>query len=137
MKAPLTDRTLGIPHHFDSSMDRFKDFRKKAKDEEVALKKKSKRDKKVRVPKYEIGQDVVLATGSGKRHYHLAEVVDWDEERWGGFTYFGILKKTTDQRKVNRLGRLLIFSERSWWSSGYSPANVEDKGIKWESVWEV
>lgn len=126
MRTPLTDKALGIPH----TGDRFRDIRKKAKLDEEDRHKKFKRDKKIKVPKYRIGQEVVLTGGFRSRHYHLAEIVDF-EETVGSFSYYGILKKTTEPEKFERIGRLIRFEEKDWWSSSYQPANVENKGIKW------
>ena len=130
MKAPLTDAGLSIPHTGQHDA-RFRDVRKKAKLEEEVRHQKFRRDKKksVKLPKYKIGEEVVLAAGYQSRYYHLAEVIDFDE-RMGSFYYYGILKRTTEPEKFERIGRLVKFGEKSWFAD-YCPANVENKGIKW------
>lgn len=133
-KAPLTDHDLGIPHGAFSNEAKFRDIRKKAKLDEEDRHKKFKRSKKKdreKIPKYKIGEEVVL-TGGGysKRDYYLVEVLDF-EPQGDDFNYFGILKKTTDSDKMGRIGRLLMFEAFSFWSRHYTPANVENKGIHW------
>jgi len=131
MKSPLTDKTLSIPHAVYSD-DKFRDVRKKAKLDEIDRHKKFHRDKNktVKVPKFKIGEEVVAAHGFHKRHYCLVEVIDFEGRR-DDFSYYGILKRTTDPERVERIGRLIKFEEKTWWSSDYSAANVENKGIKW------
>jgi hypothetical protein len=133
MKAPLTDHDLGIAHHFDSMTDKFRAVRKRAKLDEEDRHRKARRDKKEKekVPKFKIGQEIVLTGGYRSRHYHLAEVIDFEEHRWHDFSYYGILKKTTEPEKFERIGRLIKFDGSRSWSLDYCPANVEDKKIKW------
>ncbi len=133
-KAPLTDHDLGIPHGAFSNEAKFRDIRKKAKLDEEDRHKKFKRSKKKdkeKIPKYKIGEEVVLASGFSKRHYCLAEVIDF-EPQGDNFTYFGIMRRTTDPDRMDRIGRLMTFESHSWWSSRhYEAANVENKGIHW------
>ena len=135
MENPLTDKDLGIPHTGRHD-DRFRDVRKKARLEEEDRHKKFKRSKrtkedKEKLPKYKIGEEVVLTGGYSKKHYYLVEVIDFESYRHGDFGYFAILKRTTDPDKFDRIGRLITFEYHSWWSRSYMPANVENKGIKW------
>jgi hypothetical protein len=134
MRTPLTDKDLGIPHTGRHD-DRFRDVRKKAKLDEIDRHKKFKRSKekeRVLIPKYKIGEEVVLAGGGYRsRHYCLAEVIDFEQNFRNDFAYYGLLKRTTDPEQFDRIGRLIKFDEHSWWSTNYAPANVENKGIKW------
>lgn len=132
MANPLTDKDLGIPHTGRHD-DRFRNVRKRAKLEEEDRHKKFRRDKKSKdkLPKYKVGEEVVLTGGYRSRHYHLAEVIDFEQNHRDAFAYYGILKRTTDPEKFDRIGRLIKFEEHSWWSTTYAPANVENKGIKW------
>ncbi len=132
MKAPVTDKVLGIAKPWGQS--RFRDIRKKAKDEEEMRHKKSKRDKQVKLPKFKIGDEIVLTSGWSSQQFHLAEIIDFDEKSLGTFCYFALLKKTTDPKLVNRIGRLIYFSEANWWRTDYAPANVENKHIRWSAV---
>lgn len=126
---PVTDKSLNIPHTGHHA-DKFRSVRSKAKVDERERKTKAKRDKKVKIPKYSIGDEVVLTSGYKSRHYILVEVIDF-EERWDSFEYYGILRKTTDPKTFERIGRLVKFDEYSKWSSGYRPANVKNEKIRW------
>jgi len=129
MKSPITDKSLSIPHT-GYHADKFRSIRSKAKVDERERKTKAKRDKKVKLPKYSIGNEVVLTGGYKSRHYHFAEVIDF-EEKWNSFIYYGVLKRTTEPEKFERIGRLINFDENSRWSSDYTPANVKNEKIKW------
>ena len=63
MKAPITDKTLGIGKDWGQS--RFRDVRKKAKIDEIDRHKKFKRTKgiKPKLPKFKIGDEIVLTSG--------------------------------------------------------------------------
>lgn len=136
MKSPITDKTLGINKPYGSDV-KFRDVRKKAKLEEEMRHKKAKRDKKLKFPKFKMGDEIVLTSGWSKQHFHLVEIIDFEEKYSpGSFGYFAILKKTTDPKLVNRIGRLIWFMEGSWWRTDYCPANVENKNIRWSLVSE-
>ena len=135
-KGPTTDHSLGIQH---VSQTKFRDIRAKAKkdEEERHLKAKRKKDKKIPLPKYKIGEEIVLARSHSwrapDRSYYLVDVIDFDQRSpYGSFMYYGILKRTTDPEGMERLGRLVHFQEASWWSSDYSPANVPNEKINWK-----
>jgi hypothetical protein len=132
MKSPITDKTLGLGKPYDQT--RFRDIRKKAKLEEEMRYKKAKRDKAIKVPKFKIGDEIVLTSGWKSQQFHLVEIIDLDERYSKDFSYFAILKKTTDPKLVNRIGRLLTFMEGGWWRTDYCPANVENKNIRWSLV---
>jgi hypothetical protein len=128
MRNPITDKSLNIPH--TGHADKFRSIRSKAKVDERERKTKAKRDKKVKVPRYSIGDEVVLTGGYKSRHYHLVEVIDF-EEKWNSFVYYGVLRKTTDPEKFERTGRLIKFDEDNKWSTDLCPANVKNEKIKW------
>ncbi len=132
MKSPVTDKNFDIPHSGRHD-DKFRSVRSKAKVEERERKTKARRDKKLKTPKpkYSVGDEVVLTSGHSKRYYYLAEVLDFDYRWVDEFIYFGILKKTTDPEKIDRIGRLLVFGEHSWFRE-YNLANVPNEKINWE-----
>ena len=134
MQNPVTDKDILIPHTGRHD-DKFRDIRAKAKKDEKERHLKAKRDKSKRalVPKYSIGEEVDLVTGFNKRYYYLAEVIDFEER--SGFKYYGILKRTTDPEKINRIGRLVDFTESGWFREMY-PANVANEKIKWTVIGE-
>jgi hypothetical protein len=135
MKAPVTNKSLGINKPYGSDV-KFRDVRAKAKNEEEMRHKKAKRDRTIKLPKFKIGDEIVLNSVWSSLHFHLAEVIDIDEgqNRNRGFYYFAILKKTTDPQLVKRIGRLIYFSEGGWWRTDFCPANVENKHIRWSTV---
>lgn len=135
MKSPTTNKSLGIDKPYGSDV-KFRDVRRKAKLEEEMRYKKAKRDKKVKFPRFKIGDEIVLTSGWDKQHFHLVEVVDFDEKYSGSFAYFAILKKTADPKLVSRIGRLIYFMEGSWWRTDYCPANVDNKNIRWSLISE-
>lgn len=127
MKAPTTDRTLGIALN---SNTKFADVRKKATDEYIERCKKRKKDKKVCVPRYKIGDLVVI----GQRYarmgsYLLIEIVDF-EPMSGGFDYFGIVCKATSKSGTERIGRLV----RTGWFDDILPIPIDS--VKWQEATE-
>ena len=132
--APKTDKTLGIKK--DWEYDRFRDVRKKAKLEEEMRYKKARKDKKVKFPKFKIGDEVVLSSGWDKTHFHLVAIIDCENSRHDSFSYYGIVKRTTDPKLTDRIGRLLKFNEANWWRTDYAPANIDNQSIKWTIVSE-
>lgn len=133
-QAPITDRTLNVGHQHP---EKFRDVRKKAHLEEINRHRKVKRNKAVKVPKYKVGQFVVLRSGgySSAPQYCLVEIIDFRED-WDGFIYYGFIQKTTESKIIDYIGRLTHFSERGW-QLGYVAGNVEDKCIRWLSAGNV
>jgi len=122
-QSPITNKSVGLP-----KAEKFRDVRAKAKEEEFI--RKSKRNKRENLPKYSVGDVVVITQGlSNKREYILAEIIDFESEDGIGFEYYGIVLNITSKKCHNRLGRLIKFSENRWF--GWQPANVENKNIKW------
>ena len=76
---------------------------------------------------------VATEISDDKKYYHLADIVDFEENHGGDFTYYALLKRTTNPEKVSRLGRLIFFGEHNWWSMDYKPANVKNEKINWMS----
>jgi hypothetical protein len=128
MKAPITDTTLGIrPDH----SDKFRNVRQKAQDEYIERHKRRKKDSTVIVPKYKVGDVVVLQEGFKCKHYHLAEIVDIRLKHQKDYSYFGIVLKTTDKDMICRIGRLIeTGGNGGYW---FSPCieNIPADSIKW------
>ena len=131
MKAPITDTTLGIrPDHFD----KFRNVRQKAQDEYIERHKRRKKDPTVIVPKYKVGDVVVLQEGFKRKFYHLIEIVDIRLRHNKDYSYFGIVLETTDKDMVSRIGRLIeTGSNGGYW---FSPCieNLPPDSIKWLEV---
>ena len=127
MKSPITDTHLGI----DSNADRFAEVRQKAKEDYIQ--RKTRRDKQEKVPKYKIGEKIVLSyhTHKGNVKYNLVEIVDFDMRKRWSTSYFGIVLKSTI-KDYDRMGRLLSFEGGSHWNFYWYPANVTEESIKWE-----
>ena len=127
MKAPITDRTLGlvVGKYPD---DKFADVRKRARDEYVLRGKRKKKDKSVKVPDHKVGDLVVCANAyyRSNRNYHLLEIVDFSESITG-FEYYGILVKTTNKGSLVRVGRLM----KTGTLFGFNPINIPEGSIKW------
>jgi hypothetical protein len=128
MKAPTTDTTLGItPDH-----TKFRDVRQKAQDEYTERAKGRKKDPAAVVPKYTVGDRVVLVDGYSHKHYHLIEIVDFFQARKNSkdFSYFGIMLKTTDKDMLHRAGRLIKTSEMGYYRMPRIE-NVPADSVKW------
>lgn len=139
MKSVITDKHIGIKDEgrgFSGGI-RFREVRHLAKNEIKERHKKAKKDKQIKVPCYEPGDRVVLVSETYKkdRTYHLIEVLDFSENTYReyGFGYYGILLKTTDPKLLDRIGRLIRFSEQpsGAWDSSLVPAHVLEEGVKW------
>lgn len=131
MKAPMTDRTLGI--QLDSE-NKFADVRKKARDEYTERAKRRKKDKAVVVPEYKIG-DIAVVSESRWRHrgsqkiYHAIEILDFFVEDHDRVRYFGILQQTTDKDSLCRLGRLIYLG---WgYFRSYHFEKIPVSSVKW------
>lgn len=127
MKNPLTDTHLGI----DSNADRFSEVRQRATDEYIW--RKTKRDRQEKIPKYKVGDRVVLRyySKSGNVKYILVEIVDFDIRKQWTSDYYGIILKSTI-KDYERMGRLTAFKADSHWNFNWYPANVPEESIKWE-----
>lgn len=127
MKNPLTDTHLGI----DSNADRFSEVRQRATDEYIW--RKTKRDRQEKIPKYKVGDRVVLRyySKSGNVKYILVEIVDFDMRKQWTSDYYGIVLKSTI-KDYERMGRLTAFKADSHWNFNWYPANVPEESIKWE-----
>lgn len=131
MKSPTKDQDLGLKVTYEK---KFNDIKQRAKEEERTLRNK-KKEKKEKEPKFKVEDQVVVTRTtyrSSNRFYHLIEVLDIFSD-YISFNYYGILLKTTDKNMLNRIGRLIEFTERDV-SYSYCPANVEPESIKWIDI---
>ncbi len=130
IKNPTTDKTLGIPPVHPG---KFADVKKLAEYDFVDRHKNAKRKKKekIAVPKFRPGDRVVLLDRPYRsdNKYYLVEVVDFEHMNTDSFTYYGILLRTTDSKKLGHIGRLTSFSG-GWFQK--TPANVPEESINWE-----
>jgi hypothetical protein len=127
MKAPITDTTLGIK---PDSFGKFRDVRQKAQDEYIERAKKRKKDPTIPVPKYKIGDKIVVSEGFKKKEYYLIEVVDFQLAYNHEFFYFGILLKTTDSTVLDRVGRLIKSGDHGYYSMPRIE-NIPPESVKW------
>jgi hypothetical protein len=133
MKSPVKDIDVGIPPNDwnDSLIKKYRDVRHKATNEYRERTQKAKKDKKLKIPKYKPGDEVVLGGGYKTRHYHLVEVIDFENTIFND-RYFALLKQTTDKELKHRVGRLVTFHENgSFLSLGAPIADVPKEKIKW------
>jgi hypothetical protein len=134
VKSPVKDIDVGIPPNdwSDSTIKKYRDVRHKATNEyrERVQKVRTKKDKTVVLPKYKPGDEVVLGGGFKARHYHLVEVIDFENSTFND-RYFALLKRTTDKELQNRIGRLVTFHEKGSFLSLGSPIDVPKEKIKW------
>lgn len=133
-KSPLTDKHLGVTTR-GYDVTSFSEIRQKAKEELEERYKKVKKDKSLKLPRFNIGDEVVITSSYFNKNklYTLAKVIDWEEERWNTFYYYGIIVKTTDKELRNRVGRLIKFSdEQRYFNHSYANVNPED--VKWENA---
>ena len=127
MKSPITDTTLGIvPIH----SAKFRDVRIKAQDE-YTNRHKSKKDKITPLPKYKLGDKIVLLAEHKGRDYLLIEVVDFEEKWKGEFAYYGIILKSS--KPCNRIGRLIKTNDFGYYSYP-TILNVVEDSIKWKEA---
>jgi hypothetical protein len=131
MKSPTKDQDLGLKVTYEK---KFNDIKQRAKEEERNLR-RSKKEKKEKEPKFKV-EELVVVTKSTYRAsnilYNLVEVIDIFDD-YINFNYYGILLKTTNKLLLNRIGRLIEFSERDV-SYTLHPANVEPESIKWIDI---
>jgi len=134
--SPLTDKSVGIPHN-DWNESKFRDVRSRAKQErDDIIKHRSKRNKKEKVPKYDIDQELVIVHESWRskdRKYNLVKIVDFVDDPGRGYKYYAVIMKTTHKSLLNRIGRLCTFSEHGHYSlfSNWEAAKVSAEGMKW------
>jgi len=139
-KSPTKDIDLGIQHHgWGGIDDKFRQVRARAKIEEGERARKARRNKSktISFPKFKIGEEIILSGTNYRRgrqaiEFYLVEILDIDDTGMTDkrFEYYVLLKKTTNDKYLNRIGRLMHFPGRHWFDN-LAPANVENKGIKW------
>lgn len=131
-KSPVTDKHLGVTvRGYD--IQSFSEVRSKAKEELEERYIKQKRNKAIRLPMFNIDDEIVISHDyfRDNRYYTLIKVLDFDlTDRWY-CTYYGIILKTTDKDLKNRIGRLIKFSEKTAYFH-YSYANIKPEDVKWE-----
>jgi hypothetical protein len=130
--SPVTEKkVIGVPE------DSYAGARHLATvEEKERWKKKSHKDKDAKVPVFKIGERVVCADRAfrkdGARYYCCIEVIDFVELKFEGFKYYGILRRTTNDKLNDRIGRIITFSESAnTWSHTLIPANVAEDAVKW------
>jgi len=138
-QAPTTDRDLNIIIDHDH---KFSDIRHKAIEDYIQRKNNRKKGKKAEVPKYKIGSRLIISPYGYRnkdKKYILGEIIDFEESFIGTrddpFKYYLIVKKVTDEKFLNRIGRLIV-TERSIFSSPVEFCDnpeVEEK-IKWLNI---
>ena len=123
--SPITDKTFGIK----TTETKFAEVRTKSKEGEKQ--RKSKKNKTYIAPKYAIGDVTVICAGYKTRDYCLVEIIDMVSWRGyaGVYTFYGIIKKTTVENLLDRVGRMIHFEERGW--SGWNAANCTGDNIRW------
>ena len=124
-QSPVTDKSIGIGHT-SKHRDTFAEVRTKSKRDYEDRHVKSKRNKESPVPKFAIGEEIVVSQGYQIRDYVLMEIIDF-EEHSRSFYYYGIVKKVTSRNMMDRIGRLI----RTEGIFGWVPANVSPEGIRW------
>ena len=136
-QSPNTDKTLGVVHGWDDN--KFRDVRARVSNECEERYIKSKRNKKIKFPKYNLDDEVVLTNNiygnRGTKVYVLVDIVDvqFNKDR-DEFNYFAIIKNVTHEKYIESKFHLVSFLEtgRGWWSGGlFSPANVKNEGFTW------
>jgi len=130
-KSPLTDKHLGVTTR-GYDVHSFSDVRAKAKEELEERCKKSKRNKAIKLPEFLVDDEVVVTSDlTNNPKYTLVKVVDWEEDRYNSFMYFGIVLKTTSKDLQNRVGRLIRFAGEQRYFC-YSYENIKPEDVKWE-----
>lgn len=127
----IKDINYGIVH----DDEKFRDVRNKAVKEYMDKGKKKKKDDKVIVPKFLPGQEIVaVIDGYGKRSpkkYCLVEVVDFEPSH-DGYKYYCIVRKTTTETMLDRIGRFIMVDDDSWFGNfGWQYGKVKDENIHW------
>jgi len=128
MKSVNTDKTEGFI--FDGCYEKFRDVRHLAIQDYNA--RKARRDKKEiedkDVPRHKVGDSVLTVNDrASSRVYLQVSIVDFIEERWCGFAYYGIVTKASS--KHPRFGRLIKFGQSHY---GRRVIDVPAEKIKWE-----
>lgn len=128
----LKDKDLGVV----TTDAKFCDLRKRAQDEYRLRKVKRDKDKSTPVPKYQIGDIVVVSNNrfsKSDRDYDLFEILDFKADSvWDGFVYYGIRLNTTNKDK-SMLLRLDSFQESNHiFNRGI--VNVPVSSIKWDNA---
>jgi hypothetical protein len=130
-KSPLTDKHLGVTTR-GYDVHSFSDVRAKAKEELEERCRKSKRNKAIKLPEFLVDDEVVVTSDlTNNPKYTLVKVVDWEEDRYNSFMYFGIVLKTTSKDLQNRVGRLIRFAGEQRYFC-YSYANIKPEDVTWE-----
>ena len=130
-KSPDTERDIGIIACCD---DKFRDLRHKALLDEKERHIKAKRNRQEVVPKFKIGERVVIATDASRdtRGYILVEILDFGTDWRDHLVYYGLVLKVSGEKHLPRLGRLAHFKDNgNWWGGDRIPANVHEDGVKW------
>jgi len=127
MKSPITDKIEG--YIFDSCYEKFRDVRHLAIDDYNT--RKARRDKKEvedkDVPEHKVGDSVLTVNDSARNRIYLqVSIVDFVEERWRGFVYYGIVTKASS--KHPRFGRLIKFGQGQY---GRRVIDISTEKIKW------
>jgi hypothetical protein len=129
-KSPLTDKHLGVTTR-GYDIKSFSEIRAKAKEELEERYRKTRRDKSIQLPKFQIDDEIVVVNGYSNPVYTLVKILDWEDERWNNFSYYGIILKTTSKDLKNRIGRLLkVHESTNFWGHHY--ANIKPEDVKWE-----
>lgn len=128
MQNPITDTHLGI----DSNADKFSQVRQRAKDDYIF--RKAKRNKQEKLPRYKVGERVVLShyTKGGNKKYILVDIVDFNSGRFV-YDYYGIILKSS-VKDFDRIGRLIFFNGGTSWNFNWSPANIPEDAVKWIEI---
>lgn len=127
----VKDTNYGIVH----DGKKFRDVRNKAIKEYQDRGKKKKKDKKIIIPKFLPGQEIVVVNHDYKKRsskqYCLVEIIDFEIEN-NSCIYYSIVKETTSKSMLNRIGRLIIIEHNIWFSRfGWEYGNVKNENIKW------
>ena len=130
-KSPVTDKHLGVTTR-GYDIHSFSEIRAKAKEELEERYRKAKRDKKIKLPMFNIDDEIVITNDYFKenKHFALVKVVDFDSSDMFYMTYYGIVLRATDKNMKQRIGRLIKFSEKTTYFH-YSYANIKPEDVKW------
>jgi len=126
---PTKDSDLNISvHNYDGL--KFRDLRQKAQEEFNERGKRRKKDKKVVLPEFKIGDNVVTFR-RWENDYIYTEIVDFSVYK-NEVVYYGIVIKVSNPEMKGRIGRLCKFSQDkgSWIGSDFSSTNYKESDIK-------
>jgi len=132
-KAPVTIKSVGAVKYVSSIR------RKSVEEQEKVSKAKRKKDPKINLPLYKIGDKIVLTTRYKNSEYKFVEIVDYQLNIYRDFLYYGIVLAVTDEKLKDRLGRLTHFSEPRYHyfgGSSYSPEPISKDSVKWKYILE-